>query len=383
MLSKVQIKKKMFQNLKLQVVSHIMDILYSNLDETQKARIQATLLENFSKFSEKEVLDFLKKRFLDFESQIQSIDVTEKGISGTRDQKLTPVYFCSTPDAEFDPHCAYNSPGIDLPLQEDLHLYPGQKEIVDTKFKFFIPSDYYGQIAARSSTTKVNITVFPGVIDNDYSGYIKLVIRNISHEELKFEKGVSLAQLLIKPVLHPALKKVDSIDITSNRGTGSFGSSSKCPNEPNTSNMIAVLPNMSPILPNMAPISPNMVSSPNEIDESCNFSVQTEPVSRKLELALYEIKTCILHELIANFQPDEIILQCIKTKLLLPRDKHLKNEIWQSLKSLECDIYNLQFNSAHICTGNPDEVNSNHITAMPNELMENLHIIKPVLDRSE
>ena len=353
--------KKAFQSLKIQFVNHIIETLYSNLDSDQKSRIHATLLENFKKFSDREVLEFLKKRFLKFESEINSISITEKLISGTREQDLTPIYFCSKAEAEFDPHCAYNSPGIDLPLQSDLRLFPGQKEVVDTKFKFFIPNDYYGQIAPRSSTAKMNIIIFPGVIDNDYSGYIKLVIRNTSDEEMFFEKGVSLAQLLIKPIAHPKLHKVESIDITSDRGAGSFGSSS------------------SELKVDSEASGPELkLSSP------LNLSNEEDGPSKgipEIKLSLHELEPCILHELNSMHQPDELKLQEINTKIIFPNNRDLKLEIWHKIKLLEGELVHLQLNSAKIRLCNPEEVNSSHLTSMPEELLEKYGQTRPILNR--
>jgi len=84
----------------------------------------------------------------------------------------------------FAPMVAYNSPGIDLPIQHSVELLPGERTVIDTCIKFFIPANFYGQIQARSSCTKLDIWVHSGVIDNDYGGTIKLAVKNCNKEKI-------------------------------------------------------------------------------------------------------------------------------------------------------------------------------------------------------
>jgi dUTPase len=78
---------------------------------------------------------------------------------------------------------------------------------------------------SRSSTAKLEIYIQVGVIDNDYSGTIKLSLKNCNSFNMQINRGDFLAQLLISPVIHPELVPLSKIEINTERGTGCFGSS--------------------------------------------------------------------------------------------------------------------------------------------------------------
>ena len=62
-----------------------------------------------------------------------------------------------------------------------------------------------------------------GVIDEGYTGPIIAKLYNHGNEDVIIEPGMKIIQLVILPVLTPALELVDALEDTA-RGDGGFGS---------------------------------------------------------------------------------------------------------------------------------------------------------------
>lgn len=81
-----------------------------------------------------------------------------------------------------------------------------------------LPSGSWGLLLGRSSVTLRGIHIFPGVIDNDFQGEIK-VMAACSRGVLVIPQGERIAQLILLP-----LPKCDNETIRDYRGQGGFGS---------------------------------------------------------------------------------------------------------------------------------------------------------------
>ena len=131
---------------------------------------------------------------------------------------------CLVDDKSFLPKRANSTDaGADLMSKEDLEIYPGDQKLVGTGVATKIPEGYAGFVFNRSSQGKRGITIphSVGVIDADYRGEIKVLLKNISEDIYKIKRGDRIAQLVIMPVLLPVF--VDAWNDTE-RGTGGFGS---------------------------------------------------------------------------------------------------------------------------------------------------------------
>ena len=62
-----------------------------------------------------------------------------------------------------------------------------------------------------------------GVVDSDYRGEIKVILFNHSPEDFVVQAGDQIAQLILKRIKTPQVKKVAALDDT-DRGAGGFGS---------------------------------------------------------------------------------------------------------------------------------------------------------------
>lgn len=117
--------------------------------------------------------------------------------------------------------------GLDLraALTEPLTLSPGERGIVPTGLKMAIPEGYEGCVRPRSGLAMkhgLTLTNSPGTIDADYRGEVKVLLINLGQEPVVLKRGDRIAQLLISPVAHAQVVKIESLDDTA-RGSGGFG----------------------------------------------------------------------------------------------------------------------------------------------------------------
>jgi dUTP pyrophosphatase len=99
--------------------------------------------------------------------------------------------------------------------------------MVPTGIAIAIPEGYVGLVWDKSSVPlKWGVTKMSGVLDAGYRGEILLVMHNTSDEDVAFEAGQKVAQLLIQPVVRGDIVEAAELDETS-RGANGFGSTGK------------------------------------------------------------------------------------------------------------------------------------------------------------
>jgi len=119
-----------------------------------------------------------------------------------------------------------NASGMDLVAAESCRLEPYGRALVPTGIAIAVPPGYEAQVRPRSGMAiKRGITVLntPGTIDADYRGEVKVILLNTLGEHQAITRGDRIAQLVIAPVVRPAIVEVESLDDT-RRGAGGFGS---------------------------------------------------------------------------------------------------------------------------------------------------------------
>ena len=106
---------------------------------------------------------------------------------------------------------------------QEIEIYPGEQKLVDTGVAVKIPVGFAGFVYNRSSQGKKGISIphSVGVIDSDYRGNIKVILKNIGEDPYKIERGDRIAQLVIQEV---ALASFTDIWNDTSRGSGGFGS---------------------------------------------------------------------------------------------------------------------------------------------------------------
>ena len=148
-------------------------------------------------------------------------------LSGSGDYVTRPTVDCQLqPGAKLPERAHPSDAGADLFSLEAHEIYPGEQKLVDTGVAVKIPPGFAGFIFNRSSQGKKGITIphSVGVIDADYRGNLKVLLKNISEDPYTIEPGDRIAQLVVQRVELPQFR--DAWNDTQ-RGTGGFGSTGK------------------------------------------------------------------------------------------------------------------------------------------------------------
>jgi len=135
-----------------------------------------------------------------------------------------PVIECLlAPGAKLPQRAHPTDAGADLFSYAEYEIYPGEQILVDTGVAVKVYKGFAGFVYNRSSQGKKGI-VIPhgvGVIDSDYRGNLKVLLKNISDDPYKISTGDRIAQLVIQPVVLVTFKDIWN---DTQRGTGGFGS---------------------------------------------------------------------------------------------------------------------------------------------------------------
>ena len=116
--------------------------------------------------------------------------------------------------------------GLDLFADEHCELAPGDSRMVKTGISIELPAGTEAQVRPRSGlAAKHAVTVLntPGTIDEGYRGEVCVIMINHAKKPFVIEKGMKIAQMVIKPVITVKVKEVAELSDTS-RGAGGFGS---------------------------------------------------------------------------------------------------------------------------------------------------------------
>ena len=117
--------------------------------------------------------------------------------------------------------------GMDLVAFQEVSIPAGDVALVRTGLSIQLPPGTEAQVRPRSGLAlkrKVTVLNTPGTIDEGYRGEIGVILINHGKEDFIAEKGMKIAQLVIKPVLRVEIEEADSLTETA-RGIGGFGSS--------------------------------------------------------------------------------------------------------------------------------------------------------------
>lgn len=117
--------------------------------------------------------------------------------------------------------------GLDLKANECRIIPAGESAVFDTGVHIEFPPGYYGKIESKSGLN-VNYSVVShgGVIDESYTGSIRVKLYNHGKKDYYFLRGDKIAQLVIMPYLAPELEVVTELEDT-DRGAGGFGSTGR------------------------------------------------------------------------------------------------------------------------------------------------------------
>lgn len=119
------------------------------------------------------------------------------------------------------------SAGMDLRanIDEPVVLKPLERQLIPTGLFIELPLGFEAQIRPRSGLAikkGISLANTPGTIDADYRGEIKLIVINLSNQEVEITDGERIAQMIISKVEQAEWIEVDQLEETE-RGAGGFG----------------------------------------------------------------------------------------------------------------------------------------------------------------
>ena len=103
-----------------------------------------------------------------------------------------------------------NAIGNDVRTPHSFVIKSKNFNVVDLNLKVLIPDGYWLKIRSRSGlAVKHGIFAIAGVIDNDYTGNIKVALVNMGNDDYFFEKGDKICQFILEKEHHGTFQRVD------------------------------------------------------------------------------------------------------------------------------------------------------------------------------
>ena len=130
------------------------------------------------------------------------------------------------PDARSFERKSTFAAGHDMYSLEQVTVPARGSVLASTGVAIQLPENTYGQIAPRSGLSVKGIDIGAGIIDEDYRGEIKVLLRNQSDQDIVLEKHERIAQLLVLPVVYPLVVTSNMLE-DSVRGETGFGASGR------------------------------------------------------------------------------------------------------------------------------------------------------------
>ena len=115
--------------------------------------------------------------------------------------------------------------GLDLYSNIDVDINIISIKKVNTGIRVSLPENTYGSMRDKSSLAIKGILTLRGVIDNDYTGEIIVIMTSLI-KPIKIKKGQKVAQLIVSNISYPEIKKVKYLKKTEKNDKG-FGKMDK------------------------------------------------------------------------------------------------------------------------------------------------------------
>lgn len=118
--------------------------------------------------------------------------------------------------------------GFDVYAVEDVKIPAQSSAVVPCGLQVsYITPGYWFRMESRSGLAfKHDVISFPGVIDNQYRGEIKVKMFNLNHKDYTIKKGERFVQIAVYPLIDCNLEWSSSV-ISTKRADKGFGSSGK------------------------------------------------------------------------------------------------------------------------------------------------------------
>ena len=124
-------------------------------------------------------------------------------------------------DAIIPTRTSKRSAGLDLYSSIDVNIDTNSIKKINTGIRMSLPENSDGSIRDKSSLGPEGLLTLGGVIDNDFTGEIIIIMTSLI-EPIKIKKGQKIAQLIVSNISYPEIKKVKFLKGTERNNKG-FG----------------------------------------------------------------------------------------------------------------------------------------------------------------
>lgn len=116
--------------------------------------------------------------------------------------------------------------GLDLYSPIEINIPSGWSRYINTGVHIQLPHGTAGLIVSKSGLNVKHGITSTGLIDEGYTGAIRVRLYNKSPEDYQIHIGDKISQLVVIPVLYEPVEIVDSIE-GGERGDNGFGSTGR------------------------------------------------------------------------------------------------------------------------------------------------------------
>lgn len=144
-------------------------------------------------------------------------------------QRLTEyqvLRVCLDPGAYLPQRAHDTDSGLDLRTPVDAYVRAGGSTVIDTGVHIQLPPGTVGMLKSKSGLNVKDGIVSEGVIDEGYTGRIKVKLYNHGTEAKQFSRGDKITQLVVLPVLYPRVEQAEEIE-GGPRGDNGYGSTGR------------------------------------------------------------------------------------------------------------------------------------------------------------
>lgn len=132
------------------------------------------------------------------------------------------------PDARLPTRGTEESAGLDLYAVDDGEIPPGELRVIDLGIASSFSKYMVGLIRDRSSLASRGFVTAGGVIDSDYRGEWKVVLRNTTQDiSYRYERGDRIAQVIFMSCFLDEPREVATVGPNSVTRFGGFGSTGR------------------------------------------------------------------------------------------------------------------------------------------------------------
>lgn len=117
--------------------------------------------------------------------------------------------------------------GLDLRSPVTIYIPARESRVIDTEVHVELPKGTAGVLISKSGLNVKNGITSTGLIDEGYTGSIKVKLYNHSTIPYIVKAGDKISQLVIIPVLYEDVEIVDALVKDTERGEKGFGSTGK------------------------------------------------------------------------------------------------------------------------------------------------------------